>query len=306
MTETDYKTIVKQNNLINLPAKEVLIYRSKFAISSESYIMHLVQCLVKYTSKDSLPHTALHLHYNTNECDIVNEFNTYKPYSSLVQERYKIEYEFMENIKCGKRLEALRNWRELHKSVDYLKHTIGYTMENARISAAVTRTIIRIAGMQTGLPAELSDWLTSQSAKIIRHSKNIEEINKEHERLIQAYCNTIHSFKNKKYSSLVLSCIYHIEHMYQNEIIISSLADELDVTVNHLISQFRKETGITPGQYLRKERMQHATWLLSSSKLSIQDISSKIGIHDANYFTKQFRREYGETPSEYRRKRKSL
>jgi len=146
--------------------------------------------------------------------------------------------------------------------------------------------------------------MTGESSKIIRQAKNIEEINNEHEKLIQAYCNAIHSFRTKKYSSLVLSCIYHIEHLYQNEIIISDLAEELDVSVNHLISQFHKETGSTPGQFLKHERMQHATWLLASSKLSIQDISSQVGIPDANYFSKQFRQEYKETPSEYRRKRK--
>lgn len=192
----------------------------------------------------------------------------------------------------------------MHDSVDYLKHSIGYTLENAKISAAVTRTMIRIAGTQAGLPAELSDLMTGESSKNIQHAKNIEEINKEHEKLILNYCNAIHSFRTKKYSSLVLSCIYHFEHLYESEIVISNLAEELDVSVNHLITQFRKETGMTPGKYLKRERLQHATWLLTTSNLSIQDIAIQVGIFDANYFTKQFYQEFGETPSAYRKKRK--
>lgn len=305
LTETDYKILVRQNKLNNLPANDVLTYRSKFPISNETQIIHLVHCLDKYASQESLSRIPLYLDSNIyHKQNISEESSSYKPYSVLIQERYRKESELMENIRHGKRNEALKNWRELHNSVDYLKHTIGYTIENAIISAAVTRTMIRIAGTQAGLPAELSDWMTGESSKIIRQAKNIEEINNEHEKLIQAYCNAIHSFRTKKYSSLVLSCIYHIEHLYQNEIIISDLAEELDVSVNHLISQFHKETGSTPGQFLKHERMQHATWLLASSKLSIQDISSQVGIPDANYFSKQFRQEYKETPSEYRRKRK--
>lgn len=305
LSEVDYKILVKQTHLANLPAKEVLTYRSKFPITDERNIMHLVQCLDKYTTTDPAPRIPLHLDsYTFNNQNEIEEPPTYKPFSAFIQERYEIETKFMENIRYGRRNDALKNWRELHDSVDYLKHSIGYTLENARISAAVTRTIIRIAGTQAGLPAELSDWMTGESAKMIRQAKNIEEINKEHEKLIQAYCNAIHSFRTKKYSSLVLSCIYYIEHHYQHEIVIMELAKELDVSVNHLIHQFKKETECTPGQYLKRERLQHATWLLASSELSIQDISSSVGIPDANYFAKQFHQEFQETPSEYRRKRK--
>lgn len=117
----------------------------------------------------------MHTHFITkaSDTDIL-----YKPYSMLVQERYKTELEFIENIRLGNRTAALKNWKSLHNSVDFLKKRIGYTLEGARISAAVTRTTIRLVGMEAGLPAELGDWLTSQSARISVTQRILNQLTK--------------------------------------------------------------------------------------------------------------------------------
>lgn len=305
LSETDFKILARQFELTNIPVKEVLTYRSRFPVIKEEEILHLAQCLTKYALDETNTRQTIVISANTFvSIKDTSERTLYKPYSILIQERYQLEDEFMKNIQQGNSIEALKNWRSLHNSVDYLKKSLGYTLENARVSAAITRTTIRVAGIRAGLPAELGDWMTSRSAQTIREARTIEEINKEHERLIQEYCRAIHTFRTNTYSSLVLSTIYHLEHMYQEEIVISDLANELNITVNHLINQFKKETGLTPGQYLRRERLSQAARLLSSSKLSIQEISEHVGIIDSNYFTKLFHREYKETPTEYRRRRK--
>ena len=303
LTAQDYKRLEKLTRLNGVSETDLPIYRSRFPVTQESSILHLAHCILKHMLHESTTRQILridaHTFYNQNasDTDIL-----YKPYSMLVQERYKTELEFMENIRLGNRTAALKNWKSLHNSVDFLKKRIGYTLEGARISAAVTRTTIRLAGMEAGLPAELGDWLTSQSAQNIRDAKNIESINQEHERLIQEYCNAIHEFKNHSYSNLVLSTLYHLEHSFQQDFLISDLAAELDVSVNYLIKRFKEETGHTPRQFLLKKRLKHAAWLLVSTTLPIQEICLQSGISDANYSSRLFLREYGESPGQYRKK----
>lgn len=105
LSELDYHILVKQTHLCNLPAKDVLTYRSKFPITKETQIMHLIHCLDKYTSTDSIPRTSIYLDsFTYNNQDNEKDFVTYKPYSRLIQDRYKKEGELMQNIGTGKEM----------------------------------------------------------------------------------------------------------------------------------------------------------------------------------------------------------
>ena len=77
-------------------------------------------------------------------------------------------------------------------------------------------------------------------------------------------------------------------------------ADHLGISIAHYIRTFKKETGMTPNAYLMKVRVKKAPKLLGSTHYTIQEISTKVGIPDANYFVKCFRKMYGITPSQYR------
>lgn len=98
------------------------------------------------------------------------------------------------------------------------------------------------------------------------------------------------------------SALYCIENEYTGEISIQSLAEELDVSVNHLISVFKKEMHTTPNVYLRQHRLREAARLLAATDQPVQEVASAVGIPDANYMIKLFKAEFGETPAAYRKK----
>lgn len=81
-----------------------------------------------------------------------------------------------------------------------------------------------------------------------------------------------------------------------------NMANELEVSPNYLIAQFKKEVGITPLAYLNRIRMQHVAHSLVHSKAPIHEIAESVGIMDANYFVKRFKAEFQDTPSQYRAK----
>lgn len=63
---------------------------------------------------------------------------------------------------------------------------------------------------------------------------------------------------------------------------------------------FRKQTGLSPREYRIALRMQHACDLLTSSTLSINEISAACGYSDELYFNRLFKRRIGVPPGEYR------
>ena len=304
LTASDCHALFHGLGSLRLPVTDYLAYRSPFPVMEDRQVLHLTRCLLK-----NLGIACDDWEIRNLDCQNPGTFDQedqeiYRPYSELITERYATEQRLMENIFLGNRFAAIANWRDLHNYVAYTRNpkNIGYTIENARISAAVTRTVIRVAAINAGIPAVLNDKISGESASIVRNASTIEEINKEHERLISEYCQIIYDHRTRGYSGLVLSAIYHIEHHYSQAITIAALAKELEVSPNYLTSRFHTETGLTPTAYLARTRMNQAAWNLANTRLSIHQVSEQVGILDSNYFVKLFKREYGETPSRYREK----
>lgn len=65
-------------------------------------------------------------------------------------------------------------------------------------------------------------------------------------------------------------------------------------------NKFKALTGISPGDYLRKYRLQKANLMLMENNLNINQISSEIGFQSVSHFRKSFKQEFGHTPSEWR------
>ena len=156
--------------------------------------------------------------------------------------------------------------------------------------------------MHAGIPPVVNDHISAVSSTIIRNAHSIDEINQEHERLIREYCQTIRRKKTTGYSSLTISALYYLEHSYAQAVTVQNMANELEVSPNYLIAQFKKEVGITPLAYLNRIRMQHAAHSLAHSRAPIHEIAESVGIMDANYFVKRFKAEFQDTPSQYRAK----
>jgi two-component system response regulator YesN len=82
-----------------------------------------------------------------------------------------------------------------------------------------------------------------------------------------------------------------------------SLADMASVTrlsPSHLSHLFKTQTGLSPGDYLRRLKMEKASQLLATTLLSIKEIMAIVGYNNRSNFLRHFRRYYDVAPSEYR------
>jgi AraC-like DNA-binding protein len=80
---------------------------------------------------------------------------------------------------------------------------------------------------------------------------------------------------------------------------LDELAERLEVSKAHLIRTFTKKTGISPGKYITRVRIEYAKLLLQDEDASISYVAESSGFANANYFAKVFRRETGMSPTEY-------
>lgn len=85
-------------------------------------------------------------------------------------------------------------------------------------------------------------------------------------------------------------------------LVLGEIARAVNLSLPHLRSLFRAETGMTPARYLKSLRMRKAKELLDETFLSVKQIMFQVGIDDKSHFARVFRQKYGLSPTEYRRR----
>ncbi len=96
-------------------------------------------------------------------------------------------------------------------------------------------------------------------------------------------------FMQKKYAEL-----YGVEE----------LSEHLGITKNHLVREFSKSMGVTPGAYLTNIKIENAKQILLQSDYNLEITASLCGFSNANYFCKVFKKQTGVSPGQFRLKLK--
>lgn len=82
---------------------------------------------------------------------------------------------------------------------------------------------------------------------------------------------------------------------------VSALCSVFRLSHDEIYTLFRDFFGLTPAEYVKKNRLNYACKILSTTNISINEIAAKCGIPDYNYFSKIFKKEFGISPREYRK-----
>ena len=93
----------------------------------------------------------------------------------------------------------------------------------------------------------------------------------------------------------------YLHENYTEKVTIEKMCRTFCCSKSTLLTAFKREYGRTVISYLSELRVEEAKKLLSSTALSISEISDATGFYDQAYFSKVFSKEVGITPSDYRK-----
>jgi signal transduction histidine kinase/AraC-like DNA-binding protein len=96
---------------------------------------------------------------------------------------------------------------------------------------------------------------------------------------------------------------YIVDH-YAAPITREEIANAMQVSDDYVSRVFRKETGMTPWQFLSRYRIVQAQKLLLTNDLTITEVGAQVGFNDPAYFIRVFHRETGKSPQQYRKSAK--
>jgi two-component system response regulator YesN len=80
----------------------------------------------------------------------------------------------------------------------------------------------------------------------------------------------------------------------------NAVAYHVGMSRSYFSQCYKRFTGMSFGEALRKMRIEHAKELLASSDLSVYEIASRIGFEDDKHFSRVFRERVGLYPTEFR------
>lgn len=81
----------------------------------------------------------------------------------------------------------------------------------------------------------------------------------------------------------------------------TSISDFIGMGKTSLYEKLKELTGKTPGEYIRMVRLDHASKLLKTTQLTVQEVMYKSGFSSKSYFYKEFAARCGSSPKEYRK-----
>ncbi len=166
-------------------------------------------------------------------------------------------------------------------------------------------TLATRSAIEGGLPEIEAYNLSDVYAQKADTSKRIDEILKLFAIAYYDFAKRVAKAKKQKaYSYPISLCFtYILDHLHY-QITLTELSRICNLTPQYLSAQFRRETGKTITEYIRKEKLETAKQMLTYSDHTLQEIASFLGFCSHSSFSAHFRKFYNMTPSEYRKSSK--
>ena len=80
---------------------------------------------------------------------------------------------------------------------------------------------------------------------------------------------------------------------------VPSVARKVDVSPSYLTALFHKHLEISPGEYIRRVKLQESKLLIREGKLNFTEIAAALNYSTVHHFSRQFKEKFGITPTDY-------
>lgn len=110
------------------------------------------------------------------------------------------------------------------------------------------------------------------------------------------------SQQNELHKARVQTVIHFMTVNLHRKIVLADLASLVHLSSSHFSHLFKMETGLSPGEFLIRLRMEKARELLITRFESIKEVMVMVGYGNKSNFVRHFKRFFGFPPSEYRKR----
>ncbi len=179
----------------------------------------------------------------------------------------------------------------------------GDSLRQTKNQSIAAATLYSRAAVQGGLSRELSFSLANQYIRALEETSSIPEALDVYHHMLDDFVHRVHDCRQKEVSSLLIrNCIDIIEHHIHEPLSIKWISEQVNYSDYYLSKLFKKEMGISIGDYVKRKKIGYAKILLLDTNRSIQDIAEDLSFSTSSRFTETFRKITGIPPKEYRKR----
>lgn len=106
---------------------------------------------------------------------------------------------------------------------------------------------------------------------------------------------------NPSRDTILDDVLYYIDHHFQNNIKLETIAPLFGYNSAYLGKIFTKTAGESFNSYLDHKRIEYTKKLLLENKLKVYEIAEQAGYKNVDYFHKKFKKYVGISPAEFRK-----
>ena len=218
--------------------------------------------------------------------------------SNLIEKRYLLEDEMLDNISRGNFEESLRLFNELQNYKITPRSSDSF--RNQQNLLIILNTLCRkILSIKNNIHPLYLDDISTKMAILINSATDEKDLKKIPREILRKYCILATNYSLRGYSHIVQKVATYIEFHFTEEISLSLMAKKHNVSRTYLSSIFKKDTGYTLTDYLHHIRIKRSLLLIHTTTFSISQIASVCGYSDLNYFIRIFKKFNGQSPKQY-------
>lgn len=184
----------------------------------------------------------------------------------------------------------------------------GFRHSWIHCDGVVVQDLLRESGLPQNSPVRLAN-----GAAVDRHLLGIYEELTQQPRpdamivrnLLDNMCREIardlHPVDQRRQIPAELLAVRHlIESEYDRPLPLSELAAKSGHCVSHFCELFRRYFGTGAHEYLLRQRMHQAAYLLRDQNLAVKEVARRVGYADAYAFSKRFKEHFRASPTAFR------
>ncbi len=93
----------------------------------------------------------------------------------------------------------------------------------------------------------------------------------------------------------------YISSHLQEKLSVPTVARMVDVSPSYLTALFHKNLQISPGEYIRRIKLQESKQMIRENSMNFTEIAAALQYSTVHHFSRQFKEKFGITPTEYAR-----
>ena len=207
-------------------------------------------------------------------------------------------------------LEAVRtgdtNYKKILNQASFISSGIrgkrSDSLRNAKNSVILFTGLCSRAAIKGGVPSGIAFQKCDFYVDMVEGCTTITEAMEINHTMLDDYIQTVRKYrrKNTSYSKAIQACIDYIDQNVTQKITIHGLGKMCGYSDYYLTRKFKEETGKTVNEYINYAKIERAKSLLSTTSLTVQEISDSLEFCSRSYFTSVFEKLEKCSPTEYR------